>query len=158
MWTIPSRRRFKRPSRREQRGWTGARASGGPRSGPQTSPRWRETARREQARRDIFQRPSRREQRGQPFQALKTKVGPSISGPTLERRNSGMIELSPPGGSERYEACKKDTPPKPSVSGFGGERRSSGMSDTCRTAAGGAVWSLLRRGAVMVSTGALQQE
>ena len=48
-----------------------------------------------------------------------------------------MIELSPPGGSERYEACKKDTPPKPSVSGFGGERRSSGMSDTCRTAAGG---------------------
>ena len=70
-----------------------------------------------------------------------------------------MIELSPPGGSERYKACKKNTPPKPSVSGFGGERRSSGMSDTCRAAAGGAIWSLLRRrGAVMVSTGALQQE
>jgi len=43
---------FKRPSRREQRGWTEARARGGPK-GPDTSPRRREAARREQARRDI---------------------------------------------------------------------------------------------------------
>ena len=52
------------PNRREQRGWTGARASGGPRSGPQTSPSQREAARREQARRDKREAPRRREQRG----------------------------------------------------------------------------------------------
>ena len=39
-------------SRREQAGWTGARASGGPGSGPQTSPSRREAGRREQAERD----------------------------------------------------------------------------------------------------------
>ena len=42
----------KRLSRREQRGWTEARASEGPQGGPQTSPSRREAARREQARRD----------------------------------------------------------------------------------------------------------
>ncbi len=39
-------------SRREQAGWTGARASGGSGSGPQTSPSRREAGRREQAERD----------------------------------------------------------------------------------------------------------
>ena len=52
------------PNRREQRGWAGARASGGPRSGPQTSPSRREAARREQVRRDKRGAPHRREQRG----------------------------------------------------------------------------------------------
>ena len=40
-------------SRREQPGWIAARTSGGPHSGPQTSPRRREAGRREQAERDI---------------------------------------------------------------------------------------------------------
>ena len=44
----------KRLSRREQPGWTGARASAGPQGGPQTSPSRREAGRREQAKRDIF--------------------------------------------------------------------------------------------------------
>ena len=43
---------LERPNRREQRGWTGARASGGAHSAPKTSPRRREAARREQARRE----------------------------------------------------------------------------------------------------------
>ena len=43
----------KRLSRREQPGWTGARASAGPQGGPQTSPSRKEAGRREQARRDI---------------------------------------------------------------------------------------------------------
>ena len=42
----------KRPSRREQREWTEARASAGPQGGPETSPSRREAARRKQARRD----------------------------------------------------------------------------------------------------------
>ena len=40
-------------SRCEQPGWTAARTSAGPHSGPQTSPRRREAGRREQAERDI---------------------------------------------------------------------------------------------------------
>ncbi len=36
----------------EQRGWTGARASGGPQGGPETSPSRKEAARREQEQRD----------------------------------------------------------------------------------------------------------
>lgn len=44
-WSIEAR------GRREQRGWTRARARGGP-HGPDTSPRRREAARREQAKRD----------------------------------------------------------------------------------------------------------
>ena len=39
-------------SRREQRGWSEARASAGPQSGPETSPNRSEAARREQAKRD----------------------------------------------------------------------------------------------------------
>ena len=43
-------------------------------------------------------------------------------------------------------------------SGFDGERRSSGMSEFSRFAGKGTIWSLLRRGGVMVSTGTRKQD
>ena len=93
----------KRGGRREQREWTGARASGKPRNGLQTGPSRREAARREQAQRDSL--------------PLETSVTggsrPGRPGRLRSGTAAAFRKTLPPSGSLSVRCCAVSSPSKP---------------------------------------------